>query len=107
MKKDDLIKITYINLIKIYTFVSMSALFGIAFISPKYLEHLDVFIKTSLSLLLAFRFNPYNKSKFNNLDKKIVFSSALLLFSTTALNNFLKLYIIKTSNINHLYSYVF
>ena len=28
MKKDDLIKITYINLIKIYTFVSMSALFG-------------------------------------------------------------------------------
>jgi len=107
MKKNDFIKIIYLKLIKIYTFASIASLFGIAFISPKYLEYLDVFIKTSVSLLLALIFNPYNKFKFNNLDKKIVFSSALLLFSTTALHNFLKIYIIKTSNFNYLYSYVF
>ena len=54
------------------------------------LIYLDVFLRTSISLFLILRFNPFNKNEFSDYDKQIVFSSGLFLFSTTALNTFIR-----------------
>ena len=88
--KDKALKKTYINLLKINGFLYLSTLIGLSIIPSEYQIYLDVFLRTSISLFLILRFNPFNKNEFSDYDKQIVFSSGLFLFSTTALNTFIR-----------------
>lgn len=58
---------------------------GILSLNPSYLSVLETFIKYYISIILLIRFNPFVDRKITKFDKKLVFTSALLLFiSTTA-----------------------
>ena len=76
-----IIFISYIS----YTFIAL----GLFSTSPKYLETLDYYVKIYISLFLLWRFNPFTKIKFTNLDRKIAFSAGLFIFTTTAINKIL------------------
>ena len=41
------------------------------------------------------RFNPFRKVEFTELDRKIVFSAAIFIFTTTAINSLLVTYLKK------------
>lgn len=59
---------------------------GIVNNSPSYLETLNFVLKIYVSLVLLIRFNPFINRAFTEFDKKIVFSCALFLISTTTIN---------------------
>ena len=63
--------------------------------SPQYLATLDYYVKIYISLFLLWRFNPFRTIRFNNLDRKIAFSSGVFLFTTSALNQILKRYLVQ------------
>jgi len=67
---------------------------GLSANAPQYLDDLQYYIKIYVSLFLIFRFNPFRKVKFTDLDAKIAFSAGMFLFATTAINNVLKTYLI-------------
>ncbi len=98
--KTNNIKKGYINLIRLNALLYFTTLVGLSIIPSKYIILLDIFLRTSISLLLMYRFAPFNQNKFNNIDKQIVFSSAMFLFSTTALNKFIREKIINLSFFN-------
>lgn len=62
--------------------------------APEYLIYLQSLMKIYISLFLIYRFNPFRKVKFTELDSKIAFSSGLFLLGTTAINNILQNYIL-------------
>ena len=68
-----------------YAFIAL----GLFSTSPKYLETLDYYVKIYISLFLLWRFNPFTKIKFTDLDRKIAFSAGLFIFTTTAVNKIL------------------
>jgi hypothetical protein len=45
-----------------------------------------------ISGFLLLRFNPFRKVEFTELDRKIVFSAAIFIFTTTAINSLLITY---------------
>ena len=58
---------------------------GVLSLDPSYLTVLETVIKYYISIMLLIRFNPFIERKITKFDKKLVFTSALLLFiSTTA-----------------------
>lgn len=80
------IYVTWILYIVIALNLSVSA--------PEYLIYLQSLMKIYISLFLIYRFNPFRKVKFTELDSKIAFSSGLFLLGTTAINNILQNYIL-------------
>jgi len=66
---------------------------GIQIISPDNLYQLDYYAKIYVSLFLLYRFNPFNKIKFNNLDRKIAFSAGIFLITTTIIDDIVKKYL--------------
>lgn len=68
----------------LYAFVFI----GIVNNSPSYLETLNFVLKIYVCLVLLIRFNPFVNRQFTDFDKKIVFSCALFLISTTTINEF-------------------
>jgi len=81
----------------IFIFLSYSLyiLFAIGIIknAPEYLDSLDYYVKIYVSLFLLWRFNPLRKIIFTDLDRKVAFSAGLFLFSTTAINKIIKIYL--------------
>jgi hypothetical protein len=66
-------------------------LIGVSQNAPKYLEIMEFYVKIYISLFLIYRFNPFRKKiEFNDLDRKIAYSSGLFLFTTTAIYQILK-----------------
>ena len=51
----------------------------------EYLSNLNYFMKLYVCLLLLVRFNPLVSTKFTDFDKRLVFTSALFLLSTTTI----------------------
>tara|TARA_Y100000741_G_scaffold296530_2_gene237275 strand:+ start:592 stop:891 length:300 start_codon:yes stop_codon:yes gene_type:complete len=90
MKFNNIIQLIYINLIKFNLLLYLLSISGLFIIPNNNLDLYSSFLKTIVSLFLMIRFNPYGKFKFNKLDRKIVFSAALFLFSTTTVNDFIK-----------------
>ena len=81
----------FIYLIYLSYFLYFIALFGISGYAPEYLNHLKGFLKLYIGLLLVYLYNPitYKKREFKNIDREIVFSSAIfLLLSTTLISGF-------------------
>jgi hypothetical protein len=68
---------------------------GISINAPDYLSSLDYYVKMYISGFLLLRFNPFRKVVFTELDRKIVFSAAIFIFTTTAINSLLITYLKK------------
>ena len=66
---------------------------GLSTNAPEYLDYLQSFVKIYISLFLIYRFNPFRKVTFTELDSKIAFSAGLILLATTAINTVLQKYI--------------
>ena len=61
--------------------------------APNYLDDLEYYIKIYVSLFLLYRFMPFRKVKFTELDRKIAFNAGIFLFSATTINNILLAYL--------------
>jgi hypothetical protein len=96
MKKDDLyilqnrsfdivILISWILYILIALNISVHA--------PDYLDDLEFYIKIYISLFLLYRFMPFRKIKFTDLDRKIAFNAGIFIFTATAIGSILKNYL--------------
>ena len=68
---------------------------GVSINAPDYLSSLDYYVKIYISGFLLLRFNPFRKVEFTELDRKIVFSAAIFIFTTTAINSLLITYLKK------------
>jgi hypothetical protein len=66
---------------------------GLSANAPQYLDDLQYYVKIYVSLFLIYRFNPFRRVKFTQLDAKIAFSAGLFLFTTTAINQILMTYL--------------
>jgi hypothetical protein len=65
------------------------ALFGFFKQAPKYLDKLHFYFTLYISIVLVLRFNPFIKTTFTTFDKKLVFNSGMLLFTSIVMNAFL------------------
>jgi hypothetical protein len=71
---------------------------GIFKSAPQYLEKLDYYVKIYISVFLLWRFNPFRKIHFTELDRKIAFSAGIFLFTTSAVNQILTAYLMNAKN---------
>jgi hypothetical protein len=101
--KDKLFKYQH-NLFNIFLIISWVTyaflVFGVFTVAPEYLIRLDYYVKIYVSLFLLYRFNPFNKIEFNELDRKIAFTSGVFLFTTSTINDLLIYYVNKYLSIN-------
>jgi purine-cytosine permease-like protein len=80
-------------IISTYILLIFSAI-GFSQSAPKYLEMLDYYIKIYISLFLVWRFNPLKSYyEFTNLDRKIAFHTGMLILTTSALNQYLEIFV--------------
>lgn len=78
------------NIFIILTWISVITLFlGFTIINPEYISIMNYYIKIYVSVYLMYRFNIFRKIQFTDLDRKIVFSAAVFIFTTTALDKYL------------------
>jgi hypothetical protein len=82
---DTIMYITY----ALYIIVAL----GLSAKAPQYLDDLLYFTKLYVSLFLVYRFNPFRKVKFTNLDAKIAFSAGTFVLATTAIDSVIKSYL--------------
>ena len=71
-----------------YILIFITAL-GFSKNAPKLLTILDYYVRIYICLFLIWRFNPFRKIEFNDLDRKIAFTSGIFILTTTALNQYL------------------
>jgi hypothetical protein len=79
--------IFYISIILYFT-----AYIGIIFSfidNDTIIENIDVFMKYYISLFLLIRFNPLLTNNFTKYDKKIAFTSGIILFTSTAIGSYI------------------
>lgn len=72
--------------------------FGLSTSAPNYLSTLNFYIKLYVSLFLMYRFNPFRKVKFTELDRKVTFSAGVFVFATTTINGLLISYLEQIKN---------
>jgi hypothetical protein len=78
------------NIFIILSWISVITLsLGFTIINPKYISTMNYYIKIYVSLYLMYRFNMFRKIQFTDLDRKIVFSAAVFIFTATALDKYL------------------
>jgi hypothetical protein len=68
---------------------------GLSATAPQYLDDLQYYVKIYICLFLIFRFNPFRRVQFTQLDSRIAFSAGLFLLATTAIGSILKNYLIE------------
>ena len=84
------INITFI----LYLFV----IFGINKYAPEYLSDLKYFLKIYIGIILVILFNPFvKKETLTTVEKKIVFSSGLILLLSTSIFSSIEKYITNSS----------
>jgi hypothetical protein len=77
------------------------SVFGLSKNAPKYIQTLDSYVKIYICLYLVYRYNPLRKwifkqkFEFTELDRKIVYSSAMFILATTAINSYAIRYLSK------------
>ena len=71
-----------------YTLIFIT-FFGFSQKAPKILGLIDYYVRIYICLFLIWRFHPFKKVEFTNLDRKIAFSAGLFIFTTTALDKYL------------------
>ena len=86
----------FIFLVNVSFILYLFAFLGIGGFAPQYLEYLQYGLKIYVSIILIILYNPFTfKEKlFNEFDRKIVFTSGIILFISTTLldsiENYLK-----------------
>ena len=76
--------------IKYVSYIFFIISFSVKLYAPKYLEELNIILKTIICGFLLYRFNPWNTIILTEFDRKIIFDSALyLLFSTLLIDFYL------------------
>lgn len=58
----------------------------------KYNTYLQIIIQLYIGLYLFIRFRPFNKIKFTNLDKAIIFNAGILLLTSSILSYYIENY---------------
>jgi hypothetical protein len=71
---------------------------GLSASAPQYLDDLQYYVKIYICLFLIYRFNPFRRVQFTELDSRIAFSAGLFLLATTAIGSFLKNYLTQIKN---------
>ena len=71
-------------------FLYIIAYFRLEHYNPKYSHLLEQIIKYYIIGFLLIRFNPFTKNTFTEFDRKIVFSSAIFLLTTTTITAYAK-----------------
>lgn len=66
--------------------------FNISVHAPNYLDDLEFYLKLYISLFLLYRFMPFRKIKFTDLDRKIAFNAGIFIFTGTAVGTILQKY---------------
>lgn len=61
--------------------------------APAYLDDLEFYIKLYISLFLLYRFMPFRKIKFTDLDRKMAFNAGIFIFTATAIGSILQNYV--------------
>ena len=88
----------------IVTVTYLAVLIGLVGTAPEYIETLEKYIKVYVAIFLIWRFNPLTSTgKFTELDRKIVFASALTVLTTSALNNTIQYYLVPLRQTIHDY----
>ena len=78
------------NIFIVLSWISLITLsLGFTIINPEYITTMNYYIKIYVSLYLMYRFNMFRKIQFTDLDRKIVFSAAVFIFTTTAVDKYL------------------
>lgn len=78
------------NIFLVLSWISVITLsLGFTIINPEYISTMNYYIKIYVSLYLMYRFNMFRKIQFTELDRKIVFSALVFIFTTTALDKYL------------------
>lgn len=65
--------------------------FGVTLVSPQHMQAVNQYVQVYLAIFLLLRFHPFRYQMhvgFTELDRKVVFSAALFLLSTSILNNY-------------------
>lgn len=79
---------TFVIFVNVFNFLLFLTFIGVGFINPTYLSIVHNFLKYYISLFLIVRFNPFANTNYTNLDKRVAFSSGMLLITTTAMYDF-------------------
>jgi|1048.fasta_scaffold148099_1 hypothetical protein len=66
--------------------------------APEYMNYLEFYLKIYIGLFLLYRFNPFRKIVFTELDRKVAFNSGIFIFTATALGSYLKTNIQNSQN---------
>ena len=66
---------------------------GISANAPEYLGTLQSYTKLYVSLFLIWRFNPFRRVRFTELDGRIAFSAGIFLLTTTAFESIATYYL--------------
>ena len=66
---------------------------GISANAPEYLCTLQSYTKLYVSLFLIWRFNPFRRVRFTELDGRIAFSAGIFLLTTTAFDSIVTYYL--------------
>ena len=74
----------YLTILYMSYIMYFVAFTGAVSLNPNYLSTIETVIKYYISIMLLIRFNPFVERKITKFDKKLVFTSALLLFISTA-----------------------
>lgn len=81
----------FIITVRIIWLLIILTVLGISQSAPKYLGIFEYYVKIYVCLFLIWRFNPFNHSNtFTVLDKRIAFSSGIIILTTTFLTTFLQ-----------------
>jgi hypothetical protein len=84
----------FFNIITIITYLLyFLIIFGLSAKAPEYLTNLNSYLTIYISIFLLYRFNPFRRVEFTNLDKNIVFTAGFFLFTTTIINALLITYL--------------
>lgn len=80
---------TIFNLVLMVLYILYFVIFfKIAPNAHKYLEITQEILKYYVIFFLLIRFNPFTRTKFTDLDRRVVFSASLFLLTTTTLTNY-------------------
>lgn len=71
---------------------------GLSASAPIYLSTLEYYVRIYVSIFLIYRFNPFRRVKFTELDRKIALNAGIFLLTTTALNQVLEKFKSEISN---------
>jgi hypothetical protein len=81
----------------IILFYTLTILFitGLSTDAKMYIDNINSYLTIYISLYLLWRFNPFSKIKFDDFDKRVIFTSGFYLFATTVISKTLIHYILK------------